>query len=157
MSETIQKLRPGPACRVVRLERDRYNEATAAGVIPCIPQTTPGRARLFDPFDLLVLWYYRELTEDGYARDKAGQIACAIAACARQNPSASVISYVQDYFYPFSGECFPAERVPAPGEWQGPVFQDTNIRKVTSFNVKHASDAIAAYTLAELSRKKAKR
>lgn len=151
MSKPNIKLRTGSACRVTRLERDRFNEAAAAGTIPCLPKTTPGRARLFDDFALLSLWYYRELVEDGYTRDKAGSIACLISECARQNPEASVISYVENYFHPVTGECYPFDQVPDPSTWDTHVFNGTDIRKVTNFRVGKARKMIAHYRDEELS------
>lgn len=150
MAKPTLKLRTGSACRVVRLERDRYNEAAAANLIPCMPQTSPGRARLFDRYDLLALWYYRELIEDGYIREKAGHIACEISSCAREYKDAPVISYVEDYFNG-NGSCFPAVMVPHHEDWDSTTFSGTDIRKVTNYRVSKALQLIDHYTSEELS------
>lgn len=144
------KLRTGSACAVARLDRDRFNEVVAAGLLPCVPKTTPGRARVFDPDDMLGLWYYRELTEDGYTRERAGRIACAIMQCARVHPEAAAISYVENYFGG-AGDAFPADEVPEHSTWNSVTFGGTDIRKVTTFRVEKARALIAHYTAEELS------
>lgn len=151
MTQPPIKLRTGSACRVTFLDRERFNEAVASGLIPCVPETVAGRARLFDPDQLLSLWYYRELVEDGYTREKAGRIACEIADCAHRHPDAATISYVEDYFKPVTGSCYPSSDVPEAAKWGELSFSGTNIRKVTTFNVAFARVLIARETANELS------
>lgn len=144
------KLRTGTACAVARLPRDRFSEAVASGLLPCVPQTTPGKARAFDPDDMLALWYYRELVEDGYTRERAGRVACAIAFRARMAPDAAAISYVEDYFTGH-GAAYRAEDVPDHSKWDVAVLNESDIRKVTTFNVAKARKLIAHYTAEALS------
>ena len=149
--QIIPKLTTALACKVTRLPRERFNEGVSGGHLPCVPATTAGKARVFMPADMLVLWYYRELTEDGYTREKAGHIACAIAQAARQFPDSPAISYVEDYFGPGSGQAYPADRVPDHSKWDTTSFNQTDIRKVTTFRVSKARALIAHYTAEEIS------
>jgi hypothetical protein len=143
---TIQiKLTTKAACRVARIDRDRFNEFVAAGNFECAPQTVPGRARLFGPDDMLALWLFRELMEEGLNARKAGDIACAVALAARVNPDARAISYVQDYFGT-RGHAFPADQVPSFEKWDDVVFSGTDIRKVTTFRIGKLREMIAHYT-----------
>ncbi len=144
------KLRTGTACKVARLDRDRFNEAVASGLLACVPETTAGRARVFDPDDMLALWYYRELIEDGYTREKAGRVACAIAFRAKLEPKAAAITYVEDYFTGH-GDAYNAKDVPDHADWDTALFSGSDIRKVTTFRIGKARRMIAYYTAEELS------
>ncbi|QCO15536.1 hypothetical protein D3869_10005 [Azospirillum brasilense] len=148
---TIPKLTTVAACRVARIDRDRFNEHVAAGRFRCAPCTVPGRARLFDPDDMIALWLFRDLMDDGYEATKAGYIACEVADAARRHPEARTISFVEDYFEPRGGRAFPAEQVPAASEWDQVLFSGTDIRKVTTFNIGKLRALIAHYTEEERS------
>lgn len=152
MDKQIPKVTTALACRIVRLDRQRFNEAVTGGYLRCVPDTIAGRSRYFTPDDLLAPWYFRELVEDGYTRERAGQIACAIADAARQNPTASAVSYVEDYFGPRPGSAFAADQVPDHTKWDKELFGGTDIRKVTTFRVSKARDLIAHYTAVEISK-----
>lgn len=140
------KLTTAAACRIARIDRDRFNEHVAAGRYRCAPDTIPGRARLFDPDDMISLWLFRELMDDGFDVSTAGKIACAVGKAARRNPEANAISYVQDYFTPPGGTALPADQVPAPSEWHRVMFGGTDIRKVTTFRIGKLREMIAHYT-----------
>lgn len=131
------KLTTAAACRVARIDRDRFNEHVAAGRFRCAPATIPGRARLFDPHDMVALWLFRELMEDGIDATRAGRIACAVAAAARQHPDAPAISYVEACSDRHVGTAVPADRVPVSGKWPETIFggSGADIRKVTTFNI----------------------
>ena len=152
----IPKLTTVAACRVARIDRDRFNEHVAAGRFPCAPDTVPGRARLFDPDDMIALWLFREIMDDGFDASRAGSIACAVADAARRNPDARAISYVQDYFRDVvsgisRGRAFPADDVPSASEWDQVLFNGTDIRKVTTFRIGKLREMIAHYTEEERS------
>lgn len=151
MDKIAIKLTTALACRVARLDRDRFNEAVAAGHFNCAPETIAGRARNFDPDDMIALYLYRELTEDGCSREYAGRVSCDVAAVARVNPDATAISYVEDYFGPRSGRAFPAEMVPDHSTWDSKKFSGTDIRKVTTFRIGKMRKLIAHYTAEEVS------
>lgn len=145
------KLTTTAACRVARIDRDRFNEAVAAGIFPCAPRTVPGRARLFDPDDMIALWLFRELLDDGFNKERAGIIACSVAKAVRDNPEATAISYVQSYFVPDPGDALPADQVPPYQEWEKDTFNSTEIRKVTTYRIGKMREMIAHYTEEERS------
>lgn len=140
------KLTTAAACRVARIDRDRFNEHVAAGRFGCAPSTVPGRARLFDPDDMIALWLFRELMEDGSEASTAGAIACEVASAARLNPGAKAITYVQTYFDKSGGHAYPADEVPPSTEWDETLFSGTDIRKATTFRISKLRQLIAAYT-----------
>lgn len=145
------KLTTAAACRVARIDRDRFNEHVAAGTYDCAPETIPGRARLFDPDDMIGLWLFRELMDDGFNAKRAGLIACAVATSARANPDARAIAYVQDYFGA-RGFAFPADQVPPLEDWDKVNFPaGSDIRKSTTFRIGKLREMIAHYTEEERS------
>ena len=145
-----KKVSTSIACRIVGLNRDRFNEYVAAGQYSCAPSTIPGRARMFDPDDLLTLFLFKRLIEDGYTIEKAGQIACEIGGVAKLNPAARAISYVEDYFIG-RGHAYLTADVPAPETWDDVTFSGTDIRKVTTFRIGKERDLVAHYTDEETS------
>ena len=72
--------RSAVACRIVSLDRVKFNDAVASGTYPCAPSTTGGSARLFTEEDLLPLFFFARLTEFGLPAGKAGSMACEIAS-----------------------------------------------------------------------------
>lgn len=149
MEKPTIKLTTALACRVARLDRDRFNEAVAAGYFNCAPATVAGRARHFDPNDMIALYLYRELTEDGYSREHAGRVACAVSEAARSNPDEAAISYVETYFGPNAGRALPAGAVPDHSKWDTVSFSGMDIRKVTTFRIGKMRELIAHYTAEE--------
>ncbi|MGE4324155.1 MAG: hypothetical protein AB7E60_14155 [Sphingobium sp.] len=143
------KLTTKAACRVARIDRDRFNEHVAAGHFGCAPNTVPGRARLFEPDDMIALWLFRELMDDGYNARKAGAVACAVGEAAKINPDAPSISYVESYFP--GGHAFPSDQVPDASKWNDVLFSGTDIRKVTTFRIGKLRELIAHYTEEERS------
>ncbi|MBO9579868.1 MAG: hypothetical protein J7498_03160 [Sphingobium sp.] len=147
----VPKLTTIAACRVARVHRDRFNEHVAAGHFECAPKTVPGRARLFDPDDMIALWLFRELMDDGLDARRAGAVACAVALEARLHPDEKSITYVQDYFGPDHGTAVPTSLVPAPDDWDKVLFSGSDIRKTTTFNIAKIRALIAHYTEEERS------
>jgi hypothetical protein len=79
MAETRKfktQYRAALACRVVNLDRVKFNDAVANKLYPCAPSTVGGSARLFTEEDLLPLYYFARLTEWGMPAGRAGRIAC---------------------------------------------------------------------------------
>jgi hypothetical protein len=139
------KLTTAAACRVARIDRDRFNEHVASGRYPCAPDTIPGRSRLFDLDDMIALWLFREIMDDGLEAPLAGKIACEVASVARNNPQVRAISYVQTYFGRL-GHAYPAEDVPPHPNWDDTFIGGTDIRKVTTFRIGKLREMIAHYT-----------
>lgn len=140
----VPKLTTKAACRVARLHPDRLNEYIAADVYKCAPATVPGRARLFDPDDMLGLWLFRDLMDDGYSPSAAAEIACAVALAAKVQPEERAISYVQTYFT--GGTAVASSAVPESSEWDNVLFSGTDIRKVLTFRIGKTREMIAHYT-----------
>lgn len=150
----IPKLTTKSACRVARLDRDRFNEHVSAGAYICAPETVPGRARLFNPDDMIALCLFRELMDDGLDARASGRIACAVSRAARENPNTPAISYVQDYFIGDHGAlAMPFDEVPPASEWATNFFMPggADARKVTTFNIAKLRKMIAYYTEEERS------
>lgn len=78
------RVRAPLACRIVGLDRVKFNDAVASGAYPCAPATMKGSARLFDEESLLPLYFFARLTEFGIPASRAGQLACEMASTARQ-------------------------------------------------------------------------
>ncbi|MEJ7777480.1 MAG: hypothetical protein WKF52_08910 [Sphingomicrobium sp.] len=145
----VPKVTTPVACRIAGLNRDRFNEYVAAGHYGCAPRTVPGRARLFDPDDMLTLFLFKRLLDDGYTVERAGTIACAIGEVAKLHPEARAVSYVESYFR--GGHAHLASDVPAPETWDDVLFSGTDIRAVTTFRIGKERDLVAHYTEEERS------
>lgn len=144
MTEIKPRLTTKAACRVVGLDRDRFNEHVAAGNFQCAPATIPGRARLFDPDDMIGLWLFKEFLDEGTDAKTAGVLACEIAQCAKFNPDEPAISLVYSYFS--TAHAFPAPTVPEPAKWDEVLFSGTDIRKVLTYRIGKLRQMIAHYT-----------
>lgn len=140
----VPKLTTSVACRVAGINRDRFNEYVAAGQYHCAPKTIPGRARLFDPDDMLTLFLFKRLIDDGFTVERAGDLACAIGSVAKQHPEERAICYVESYFR--GGTAALPRDVPPPEKWDEVVFSGTDIRKVTTFRIGKERDLVAHYT-----------
>ncbi|PWB84011.1 MAG: hypothetical protein C3F11_03640 [Methylocystaceae bacterium] len=145
------KLTTSAACRVARIDRDRLNEHIAAGRFGCAPDTIPGRARLFDPDDMIALWLFRELIGDGLDVTRAGAAACEVARVARQYPDSNTITLIEDYFVPPTFHALPTSQVAKPEEWDTIGHGGVDVRKATTFNISKTRKLIAHYTEEERS------
>lgn len=152
---SVPRLTTKAACRVARLHPDRLNEYIAAGIYACAPATVPGRARMFDPDDLVGLWLFRELMGDGHSPAKAARVACVVAEAGRKAPTAPAISCVENYFDDVSA--MPSSEVEDPETWEFSLHGDADIRKVTTFNVGKIRRMIAHYTEVEIAAEQRKR
>ena len=79
------KVRATLACRIVNLDRVKFNDAVATGTYPCAPATRSGAARIFTEEDLLPLFFFARLTEFGIPAARAGQLSCEMADRARSD------------------------------------------------------------------------
>lgn len=75
----------GSAIEIARVNRDRFNEAVAAGFYPCAPQTRAGVARTFSEDDILALFVFGRLCAFGLAAKEAGPRACRVLECVQEN------------------------------------------------------------------------
>ena len=76
------RVRAALACRIVNLDRVKFNDAVASGTYPCAPMTMKGSARIFTEEQLLPLFFFARLTEFGIPTGRAGQLACEMASAA---------------------------------------------------------------------------
>jgi hypothetical protein len=81
--KNVRRVRAALACKIVKLDRVKFNDAVASGVYPCAPATTPGSTRIFDEERLIPLYFFARLTEFGVTAAIAGRIACEMATAAR--------------------------------------------------------------------------
>lgn len=95
---------------------------------------------------MIGLWLFRELMEDGFNAEKAGEIACQVARAARAEPNAPTITYVSGYFGPGGGDAVPSKDVPFPNEWQQKMFAGSNIRKIMTFNIEYTRKLLTQFT-----------
>ena len=145
MTTFIPKLTTVAACEVAGIDRDRFNEHVAAGNFHCAPKTTAGKARAFDPDDMLALVMFRRFTNDGIDAKTAGNMACAIGVVARQYPTERTIAFVFDYFSGGGRAYLPAQ-VPAHDKWDTELLSGTDIREVRYYRIGKERDMIAHYT-----------
>lgn len=143
------KLTTKAACRVAGIDRDRFNEYVADKAYNCAPDTIPGRARLFDPDDMLALRLFRDLMDDSYSPKRAGQIACTVAETARDCPDERIIAYVETYVG--ANSAVPYSRFLEFGDFDELKVSGSDIRKVTLFRVGKLRDMNAHYTEEERS------
>src|SRR5437870_718030 len=72
------RVRAAMACRIVNLDRVKFNDAVANKLYPCAPSTMPGSARAFTEEQLLPLFYFARFTEFGIPAGRAGHLACEL-------------------------------------------------------------------------------
>jgi hypothetical protein len=80
------RFRTQVACRIAGINRDRFNEAVAAGHYPCAPEVDRGATRVFDEDQLVSLFYYGRLLEWGLSPAVAGPIVCKFYGALAQHP-----------------------------------------------------------------------
>lgn len=83
-SKYPRRVRAALACKIVNLDRVKFNEAVANKHYPCAPSTLAGSARIFDEAALLPLFFFARLTDFGISAGRAGHLACEMAAVSRQ-------------------------------------------------------------------------
>lgn len=141
----VRKVTTAIACRIAGIHRDRFNEYVAAGHYHCAPPTVPGKARLFNPDDMLTLFLFKRLMDDGYTVERAGGIACAIGQVAKEHPEARAVTWVESYFRN-SGMAYLASQVPPPEDWDTTLLSGMDIRSATTFRISKERDLVEHYT-----------
>jgi len=147
---TVPKLTTIAACRVVGMNRDRFNEHVSEMNFECAPGTVAGRSRLFDPNHMVALWLFNEMIErDKISAKKAGTIACEVAELARRNLDENAIAFIElDMGSGYAA--IPAD-VPDPARWSKVLLGGRSVRKVTYFNIHSIRERIATLTEEERS------
>lgn len=83
------KARTALAVRIARVDRDRFNEAVADGFYGCAPSTARGSARVFDEADMIALFCYGRMIDEGMSPRSAGSIACGVLEHVRNTDAAA--------------------------------------------------------------------
>jgi hypothetical protein len=91
-----KRFRTQIACRIAHIDRVRFNEAVAAGNYPCAPKTERGSSRVFDESQLIALFYYGRLLDQGWPPKLAGSFACRLSEELYFHPDAEEILLIFD-------------------------------------------------------------
>ncbi|WP_375381735.1 hypothetical protein [uncultured Sphingomonas sp.] len=70
--------RTAAACRIARLDRQKFNDLMASGDYDCAPRTSPGVPRVFERPDLIGLFLFARLTERGRTARQASDVTCRV-------------------------------------------------------------------------------
>lgn len=70
--------RTAAACRIARLDRQKFNDLMASGEYDCAPRTSPGVPRVFELHDLIALYLFTRLIERGRTVRQASDTACRV-------------------------------------------------------------------------------
>ena len=79
------------ACLVAGIDKQRFNEAVAAKRYRCAPEVPRGGTRTFNKHDMIPLFIYARLVEQGIPPSVSGEIACAAKQKLDENPEAEEI------------------------------------------------------------------
>lgn len=105
---TKLKAKTATACEIASVNAQRFNEAVNAELYPCAPPTKRGASRVFDLQDIIALWVYGCLTEEGLPPRSAGEVACDLRDLLRQQPDIEDACHVRKSI--------------GSSEWHGPNF-----------------------------------
>ena len=72
--------RTAAACRIARLDRQKFNDLMASGEYTCAPRTTAGVPRVFEKPDLIGLYIFARLTEKSWTVRQASDVVCQIVS-----------------------------------------------------------------------------
>lgn len=77
------RVRSALACRIVGLDRQKFNEAVADGFYTCAPMASQGNTRIFTEEAMVPLYFFARLLEFGLPPRRAGALACEAAGRAQ--------------------------------------------------------------------------
>lgn len=89
------KARTKLACKIARLDPARFNEAVHFNKYGCAPSTTAGSARIFYQDDIVALFIYSQLMEEGISSDRAGWLACEALSKFSGRPDIDVVTHMK--------------------------------------------------------------
>jgi hypothetical protein len=72
------KLRAPLACRLARVDKQRFNEAVARGEYPCAPRAVQGVSRTLSIAETIALYCWGRMLELTISSKQAGNFACEI-------------------------------------------------------------------------------
>ena len=64
------------ACRIARIDRQKFNDVMASGEYDCAPKAQAGYPRVFELKDLIALFLFARLNERGRTVKQAARVAC---------------------------------------------------------------------------------
>ena len=85
------------ACRITGVDRVRLTDIIANKEYTAAPDTTPGKARLFDERDLIALYLFRHFDEAGYPARLAGRICADIRDALTIEPDAEFVTLKHNF------------------------------------------------------------
>ena len=74
------KVKLGLACEIAGLEKQQFNQAVHEGHYSCAPAVAQGGTRLFEINDLIALFIFARLRQNGMSVAGSGEWACKIRA-----------------------------------------------------------------------------
>lgn len=95
MALTKLKARSGLAAEIAGIDIKQFNDAVADGFYPCAPQTMRGKSRVFDVNDILALFIYRDLINQGMVPRHAGDYACGMRRLLQEHPEAKSVVFIK--------------------------------------------------------------
>jgi hypothetical protein len=87
---TALKLRAPLACRLARVEKQRFNEAVARGEYPCAPAAVQGVSRTLSLAETIALDCWGRMLELSMSAKQAGLFACEVLNLVRRIESGEV-------------------------------------------------------------------
>ena len=87
------KLRAPLACRLARVDKQRFNEAVARGEYPCAPKAIQGVSRTLTVAETIALYCWGRMLEMSMSAKQAGYFACEILHLVRRVESGEAPSH----------------------------------------------------------------
>ena len=84
------RLRAPLACRLARVDKQRFNEAVARGEYPCAPPAVQGVSRTLTLAETIALYCWGRMLELSMSAKQAGHFACEILHLVRRIESGDV-------------------------------------------------------------------
>lgn len=125
------------ACEVSFINKQRFNEAVARGDYSCAPKVE-GRARFFTARDIMGIWMYGHLIDDGIPPNRAGELACEFVNVLRSRPGIEEVLIVRD--------AFRRRHVVAPDDLESfkrVALDGTNIISLEKWDLRQQKDNVA--------------
>jgi hypothetical protein len=139
------------ACRVARIDRQRFNEHVASGAYFFAPSPEKGRSRYFSDEDLVPLYIFARHTERGLNSQKAGQVANMVFEAIRfeggDEKQIAICYSVNGSIYHVWGSNLPrdAERTLKPTPYEIQIFDLENIRAELAAGIAYERRIVNAF------------
>ena len=83
--------RTAAACLLAGIDNKRFNEAVAKEHYTCAPASRRGSARIFTETEVVSLFVYARLLEQGIQQRVAGHVACQVLEEVKKSPDANEV------------------------------------------------------------------